>query len=641
MFRVNRTALLLFISAIVAMATAGCGPAEHEITLEVKPEEAGGVAGEGRFSQGEVVEIAAEAKEGYEFQKWVEDGEEITTDHYYTFEADGDRKLEAHFKKVTETVNGVKLECAEVVFDRELPEEVGREVPLRAFPVEEGLLVAYDQTLRLKDPATGEPVWILENYEPILAEGVDVGPLPRFAPFYRENEAIVLPMFDYVYDGDKIADDYDRVASLVKLNPAAGEVIWSHPLARNTPPLMVSELSLKDESIIAEGNFDVQVDREVPAYGVHAAALAVHDYATGDLVYAHAGYYGDTKTIDDYLFYSHVEYGVEDDPEKMAIYFGKKDLLTGELAWELDKEETVEVVGLTPAGEISWRMPGKLLDSGKLVSLTGLPQLPEAVLVEGSNEVAAGAGENKALLTARGIGTADSLVELVDAADGSVIESSSLAETAENVEAFMEEGIYYLFTGDPEKELVTVESLDAKTGEIYWTKEAHILQSELPPERAVMMMGRLVSEAEALVRLSGYFPVMDYDQVLRFIDPLSGEDEAVFEGIRNVLSCEEQIYLIGSKNFKVVCPDELTVVREKELAEIFFTEAVEAIEIEIWAESGDAAIIGPPEEFAVFCKENGEMIYRCKHEDYHLSTLVEGDHVLLNREGRLLMIGPR
>ncbi len=628
---------LIFI-IVLFIITVGCAPAEHEITLKVKPEDAGNVAGEGQFRQGETVEIAAEAKAGYEFQKWVEEGEKITTDDYYTFEADGDRKLEAHFTKVTETVNGIKLECAEVVFDRELPGDVGREVPLRVLPIEEGLLVAYDQLLRLKELSTGEPVWTLDDYEPIVEEGVGV---ERFAHFYRENEVMVLPMFDYAYDGEKIAEDYERVASLVKLNPATGEVIWSHPLARNTPPLMVFALSLKDGRIIAEGNFDAQVDREAPTHGVHAAALAVHDYAAGELVHARAGYYGEIKTIGDFLFYSHVEYGVEDDPEKMAIFFGKKDLLTGELAWELVEEETIEVAGLTPAGDISWRTPGKLVDSGKLVSLTGLPALPEAVLGKDDSEIAAGTGEDGTLFTARDIGTEDALVELVAADDGQVIESFQVNETVENVEAFLKDGVYYLFTGDPEKEEVSVDAVDAKTGVTYWAEAAHLLQSELPPERAVMMMDRLASEAQALVQLSGRFPLMDPDQVLRFVDPLSGEEEAVFEGIRNVLSCEELIYLVGGEIIKVVCPDELTVIQEQKLADIFFAEKVEAIEIDVWAESGDVAVVGPHEEFAVLCKDDGEMIYRCKHENYHRSALAEEDRVLLNKEGRLMLIGPR
>jgi len=636
-----KSSLPVIMVAALVFAAAGCEPAQHEVSLEVKPEDAGEVTGEGMFSEGETVEIAAQAGECYEFVKWVEDGEELTTDKSYQFEADGDRSLEARFTGVTETVNGIEFECAEVVFDRDLDVDIAPGLPLDLLPVEEGILVSYEQDLFLKDEDTGEPIWSLENHSPIVEEGA----VPRFAPVFRENEKMVVPMFDYDYDYDdeKFTDEYERVPVLAKLNFATGEITWSHPLARNTPPLMVFELWLKDGHLIAEGNFDTGVDRDVPPSGVHAGSVAAHDYETGALIHAHSGFYGGIEAVDNSLFYSHVEYEPPDngDPEVPEIFFGKKDLLTGEEAWEIREEESDEVIGLSTAGDISWRVPGKIVDSGELISLSGLPVLPEAVLLEDtvSEDDAANTGET--ILTGRGLGTDNAAVELVGVEEGEVIESYPVPEAVENVEAFLYEGYYYLFTGDAAEEEVRIRAVDVVTGETKWTDQLHLLQSELSPERAVMMMDRLYSETEELINLSGHVPVMSPEHNLKFVDPASGEEKAAFDGILNVLFSEDDIYLVGETSFKVVCPDELTVIREKALEEVFFDEEVEAIEIAVRLESEQAAFITAPDQFAVIEKEEGKLFYRCRHEDYVLSGIMEEGRALLHQEGRVILLGPK
>ena len=74
-------------------------PNEYEVEVQADPEEAGEIEGEGTYEEGEEVKIEAEPKEGYEFEKWEEDGEKITSDKDYKLEVGEDVTLEAQFEK--------------------------------------------------------------------------------------------------------------------------------------------------------------------------------------------------------------------------------------------------------------------------------------------------------------------------------------------------------------------------------------------------------------------------------------------------------------------------------------------------------------------------------------------------------------
>ena len=82
----------------------GCTP-EHEVEVQADPEEAGKITGEGAYEEGEEVTVEAEPEEGYEFIKWKEDGEEITSDKDYKLEVSDDITLEAQFEKIEHEVS--------------------------------------------------------------------------------------------------------------------------------------------------------------------------------------------------------------------------------------------------------------------------------------------------------------------------------------------------------------------------------------------------------------------------------------------------------------------------------------------------------------------------------------------------------
>ena len=91
--------LLLITCLFVSVAfIAGCTP-EYEVEVQADPEDAGEIKGEGTYEEGEEVTVEVEPKKGYEFKKWEEDGEKITSDKDYKLEVNEDVTLEAQFEK--------------------------------------------------------------------------------------------------------------------------------------------------------------------------------------------------------------------------------------------------------------------------------------------------------------------------------------------------------------------------------------------------------------------------------------------------------------------------------------------------------------------------------------------------------------
>lgn len=69
----------------------------HTITLSVDPGGGGEVEGEGTYVEGEEVTVIAIPAEGYEFNNWAEDGEEVSDSKVFSFTVTNDRELVANF----------------------------------------------------------------------------------------------------------------------------------------------------------------------------------------------------------------------------------------------------------------------------------------------------------------------------------------------------------------------------------------------------------------------------------------------------------------------------------------------------------------------------------------------------------------
>ena len=68
-----------------------------EITATVDPEEAGTITGAGTYSYGQTVTLTAVANADFRFLNWTEGDEVVSEEATYTFDADSDRQLVAHF----------------------------------------------------------------------------------------------------------------------------------------------------------------------------------------------------------------------------------------------------------------------------------------------------------------------------------------------------------------------------------------------------------------------------------------------------------------------------------------------------------------------------------------------------------------
>ena len=90
--------VLLFMTAGVFLPS-GCAR-EYRVELETKPENAGEVSGEGVYMEGEDIAVKAEPHEGYEFVRWEEDGNILSTSWNYPFIVRENRELVAVFEKV-------------------------------------------------------------------------------------------------------------------------------------------------------------------------------------------------------------------------------------------------------------------------------------------------------------------------------------------------------------------------------------------------------------------------------------------------------------------------------------------------------------------------------------------------------------
>ena len=100
---------MIFKSCILIMAAMGLlffmpgceaeEAVEYEIFLAAEPEEGGELSGAGVYEKDEHDEVTVEAVpgEGYAFEKWLEDGEEVSRDITYSFVLEEDRKLTAVF----------------------------------------------------------------------------------------------------------------------------------------------------------------------------------------------------------------------------------------------------------------------------------------------------------------------------------------------------------------------------------------------------------------------------------------------------------------------------------------------------------------------------------------------------------------
>jgi len=157
---------------------AGC-TSEYQVDTQPDMEEAGKVTGDGTYQEGKKVMVTAQAKEGYEFNRWKEDNQEVSSDSSYEFEIQGDRKLTAEFDRVDQvTVKAEpdQEEAGSVTGDGRHPK--GEEVTLTAEPREgheflywekDGMMRGRDKELDIR---TDSDKVLTAHFSMEVAEGV-------------------------------------------------------------------------------------------------------------------------------------------------------------------------------------------------------------------------------------------------------------------------------------------------------------------------------------------------------------------------------------------------------------------------------------------------------------------------------------
>ena len=72
-------------------------PEMYSVTLSSDPAGAGTTSGEGEYAEGESVTVTATSNAGYIFEKWTENGSQVSSNASYTFTITSDRNLVANF----------------------------------------------------------------------------------------------------------------------------------------------------------------------------------------------------------------------------------------------------------------------------------------------------------------------------------------------------------------------------------------------------------------------------------------------------------------------------------------------------------------------------------------------------------------
>ncbi|WP_367358725.1 hypothetical protein, partial [Mesotoga sp.] len=81
--------------------TANFSRSQYSIVLSRNPTDGGTATGGGVYYHGDIVTVKATANDGFEFFNWTENGNEVSTDTEYSFDASGDRILIANFRPMS------------------------------------------------------------------------------------------------------------------------------------------------------------------------------------------------------------------------------------------------------------------------------------------------------------------------------------------------------------------------------------------------------------------------------------------------------------------------------------------------------------------------------------------------------------
>lgn len=169
-----------------------------------------------------------------------------------------------------------------------------------AIHTEYGLLLRSPMEIFMLDMDTGQYIWSLD--------GDSVG-----QAWYIEGDTLIYPIYK---------DDW----VLQRVDMETGQIVWTNPIARNSPPMIVHDLFLVGDYLVAIGNFDIPKGDQ-PLTGYHTVSgVSVHEFETGRIVYSFSS--GGNVLSEEFWYTNH------NMTVPLPYVVGMRDFYTGEIVWE-------------------------------------------------------------------------------------------------------------------------------------------------------------------------------------------------------------------------------------------------------------------------------------------------------------------
>ncbi|UMZ74313.1 hypothetical protein [Natranaerofaba carboxydovora] len=420
----------------------------------------------------------------------------------------------------------------------------------------QGLLTYSDDRLFLINFETGEIIWEIEGVHPIV-EDYHIEP-----EILLMDDIAVLPL------------DFGK-PSLVKLEISSGEILWSHPIARNSPLLGIYQLLKTNYKLIAKGNFygGDDHDSDSPIKGSRGGeGVSVHDYETGELLDAFSVNFGSIAIGDNVSSNKPIYYS---NSEGKYYKVGKRNI-TGEQKWERSFEKDVSneleldfVTVLGEDGEILWHRKGKLTSKGVSEKTKRLNSLyPGFLIIDRDQKKGGDFGDVSLMIIEkksesenknRDYNIGEAKVLFVEKVSGDILSKFEFSNK-DRLDGFILDDKAFIFTQDYQDKVSSIKAVKPGDGEKLWerkTKIEHGISLELKKE---------------IAKNIGYIPSLKEDETIELIDPVTGEGRYSHEGIRTVEVAGEGLFLNncifvidnGEKIYELYCDKDVEIVFVKD-----------------------------------------------------------------------------
>lgn len=437
---------------------------------------------------------------------------------------------------------------------------------------EHGLLVRTDREIALIDISSGEIKW-------------------------RENKGSYYQAW-FLWGDDLIYVNKDEDFSLEAMDISSGELLFSVPVGRNSPPLTVYEIEIIGDYIFATGNFYYNEDMN-QIYGIHSnSGASVHKLSSGKFI---------SSYMDGYFFRENrVVYTIPSYLMDTSPYILKKrDAITSELLWETEVEaKDLDVSTYYNTFVLDEVVVYNFTDSddlyrGKVVVLS---KDDGEIVFEESGRVI-DANKNQALLSQ------EKKTSLINVNSNEVNWSVDLV----GFNGFLSQEKVFLFTKD------ALVAIDREDGNILWQKEG-----VLEPLGFQGLMAKDFLERSGLIyaKNGDHLVIIDGD----------GETIKEYDGRYNIIGRNDKLYLFRNNL--------LLTIKIETGEEVWSYEGQVDYRSSLRYPSLGYVAVGLDDTLAILDEESGEVVHYL--EGYNKAIFSDENRVLLVdsslEETRLVMV---